>query len=171
MDTYGGEDPATVKKYLDRCVELSNQNVDDGGLPFATIVVKDGKVICEAVNTTHKSKDVTAHAEIEAIRSANKILDSPFLTDCDVYIGAHPCAMCLGALIYAKPKRTYFAVNAEDKKAHGIPSIDEQIFKPYTERNIKMYYVEVKEGVEPLDRFKEALQKNPNHFFAGMHKK
>lgn len=76
---------------VQRCVELSLNNVEDGGKPFTCIVVdqQSGEILHEATNQVSQSGDVSAHAEITAIRelAAKGQTD---LSGCDVYITAYP---------------------------------------------------------------------------------
>ena len=100
-----------------RTVELAARNVDAGGKPFATLLVKDGEVVVEATNQVSQSGDVTAHAEITAIRAAAE-LGITSLEGYQVYVTASPCPMCLGALYYAAPDRVVFAASREQEGEH-----------------------------------------------------
>lgn len=93
-------DPSLVQ----RSVDLALENVDAGGKPFACLVVRDGETLLEATNQVAQTGDVTAHAEIEALRRAAErgLTD---LSDCDIYITAHPCPMCLGPSTTRSPAR------------------------------------------------------------------
>ena len=57
---------------MKRAIELSEQNIKDGGGPFAAVIVKDGKIIAEGTNRVTSENDPTAHAEVTAIRNAAK---------------------------------------------------------------------------------------------------
>src|SRR5262249_31606633 len=74
--------------FIKRTIELAATNVEQGGRPFACVIVKDGKVLSEAVNRVAQTHDPTAHAEINAIREATRIMGSEHLTGCTFYIGA-----------------------------------------------------------------------------------
>ena len=89
-----------------RAVDLAMSNVEAGGKPFACVVVDhdSGEVLHEATNQVSQSGDVTAHAEITAIREL-AAAGRTDLAGCDVYITAYPCPMCLGALYYAAPEQ------------------------------------------------------------------
>jgi guanine deaminase len=51
--------------------------------------------------------DPTAHAELLAVRDAARRLATRDLSDCDVYSTAIPCAMCQGALYWARVRRVF----------------------------------------------------------------
>jgi guanine deaminase len=91
-------------RFTERVVRRAVQNVREGGKPFACLVVRDGKVLVEATNQVAQSGDVTAHAEISAIRLAAE-MGITDLSDTDVYVTAYPCPMCLGAEHYEDGNR------------------------------------------------------------------
>ncbi|MGA1813020.1 nucleoside deaminase [Frondihabitans sp. 4ASC-45] len=98
-------------------VQRAQENVDQGGKPFACLLVRDGEVVVEAQNHVAQTGDPTAHAEIRAIRMAAEqgITD---LRGFDAYVTAYPCPMCLGALYYAQPDRVIYAVSREEEAEH-----------------------------------------------------
>ncbi len=103
--------------FVQRSVDLALENVDAGGKPFACLLVRDGEIVLEATNQVSQTGDVTAHAEIEALRRAAErgLTD---LSDFDLYITAHPCPMCLGALYYAEPRSVIYAATREEENKH-----------------------------------------------------
>jgi guanine deaminase len=97
-----------------RTIELARRNVEEGGRPFACVIVRGDEVVAESPNLVAQTKDPTAHAEILAIRAACTKLGTENLTDCDIYALAHPCPMCLGAIYYCSPNRFVFLTTRED---------------------------------------------------------
>jgi tRNA(adenine34) deaminase len=89
-----------------------------GEVPVGCIIVRDGAVIAEAGNRTVTDRDPTAHAELIAIRAAADRLGSERLDDCDIYVTLEPCAMCAGALSFARIRRLYYA--AADPKGGAV---------------------------------------------------
>jgi len=93
-----------------------------GEVPVGCVIVRNGKVIARAGNRTLAHKDPTAHAELLAVRQAAAAFGSERLADCDVYVTLEPCAMCAGALSFARVRRLYFG--AADPKGgaveHGV---------------------------------------------------
>ena len=106
-----------VPELVDRSVELALENVRDGGKPFACLIVRDGQVLVQATNQVAATGDVTAHAEVVALRRAAEQGLTNF-DDCDVYITAHPCPMCLGALYYAAPRSVIYAATREQENEY-----------------------------------------------------
>ncbi|EAQ01010.1 probable deaminase [Pseudooceanicola batsensis HTCC2597] len=102
---------------MQRAIDLAKENVENGGWPFSTIIVKDGEILAEAVNSVQKSHDPSDHAEIAAIRIASKKLASPDLSGCTMYVVGLPCPMCLTCMIMAKLTDVVYAVDVEKKDA------------------------------------------------------
>lgn len=84
----------------------------------AVVVDASGKIIASAGNEVLKQHDVTAHAEILAIRRASKLIESERLIDCDLYVTLEPCPMCAAAISMARFRRLYFG--AYDVKSGGV---------------------------------------------------
>lgn len=89
-----------------------------GEVPVGAVVVRDGRVLARAGNRTRELVDPTAHAEVLAIRQACLVERSERLTGADLYVTLEPCAMCAGAISFARIRRLYFA--AADEKAGGV---------------------------------------------------
>ena len=92
-----------------------------GEVPVGAAILKDEVIIAAAGNRTLELKDPTAHAEMLAIRLACAALGSERLNGCDLLVTLEPCAMCAGAISFARLRRVYYA--AADEKggavAHG----------------------------------------------------
>ncbi len=89
-----------------------------GEVPVGCVVVHDGSVIARAGNRTITDHDPTAHAELVAIRQAAAKLGSERLDDCDLYVTLEPCAMCAGAVAFARIRRLYYG--APDPKGGAV---------------------------------------------------
>ncbi|MGW9019550.1 nucleoside deaminase [Priestia megaterium] len=148
---------------MKRTIELALKNVEEGGRPFACIVVKDGEIVGESANQVAQTNDPTAHAEILAIRKACKKLQTEHLTDCDIYILASPCPMCLGALYYCSPRKVEFITTREDyapyyrddRKYFELETFYSEYAKPIKERRLPMFYTKNSKGIDVYKRWKE----------------
>ena len=92
----------------------------EGEVPVGCVVVRSGEVIARSRNRTLSDRDPTAHAEMLAIRAAAAALGTERLTDCDIYVTLEPCAMCAGALSFARIRRLYYG--AADPKGGAVDS-------------------------------------------------
>ena len=89
-----------------------------GEVPVGCVVVRDGAAIARGRNRTLADHDPTAHAEMLALRAAAATLGTERLSDCDVYVTLEPCAMCAGALSFARIRRLYYG--ATDPKGGAV---------------------------------------------------
>ena len=88
-----------------------------GEIPVGAVLVRDGEVIAAAGNRTRELADVTAHAEVLAIRAAAASSARERLTDCDLYVTLEPCTLCAAAISFARIRRLYYG--AADPKGGG----------------------------------------------------
>lgn len=116
------------EKFMKEAIDLSIENVRSGkGGPFGAVVVKDGKIIARGANSVTNTNDPTAHAEVNAIREACKVLNTFQLDGCEIYTSCEPCPMCLGAIYWARPTAVYYANTKVD--AANIKFDDDFIYK------------------------------------------
>lgn len=146
---------------MTRAIELAIRNVRSAaGGPFGAVIVKDGNVVAEGVNSVTSANDPTAHAEIVAIRKACEKLQVFELRDCDLYTSCEPCPMCLGAIYWARPARVFFGCTAGDAAKVGFDDslIYEEIPRPHAERKIPMRQLMRDEALEVF----RAWERQPN---------
>ena len=142
--------------FLQKTIELANESIDNGGGPFAAIVVdQSGTIIGIGQNSVTKKSDPTAHAEVEAIRQACQNLNSFQLENCILYTSCEPCPMCLGAIYWARPAEVYYAATKIDAAAVGFDDafIYEQIQKPHYLRNIPFLSLPLETKNAPFERW------------------
>ena len=89
-------------------------------VPIGAIIVRGSEIVARASNRTRELNDVTAHAEVLAIREASEKFGSERLTDHDLYVTLEPCTMCAAAISFARLRRLYFG--AVDDKGGAVVS-------------------------------------------------
>ena len=94
-----------------RTIALARESHERGDLPFASIVTRGDELIAEGWNEVLTSKDVSAHAEIVALRNATQRLGQVDLSDCVLYASSEPCVMCSAAIRATGIKRVVFSVS------------------------------------------------------------
>ena len=108
-------------EFLRRAIALAIRNVDSGeGGPFAAVIVHDGEIVGEGVNTVTGSNDPTAHGEVNAIRAACAALSAFTLAGCELYTSCEPCPMCLAACYWARLDAIYYGASAADAAHAGF---------------------------------------------------
>jgi tRNA(adenine34) deaminase len=103
---------------MDVALAEARAAAERGEVPVGCVVVHAGHVIARAGNRTLADRDPTAHAEILAIRHAAAALGSEHLDGCDLYVTLEPCAMCAGAVAFARIRRLYYG--AADAKGGAV---------------------------------------------------
>ena len=91
-----------------RALELAGRAEEEGEVPVGAVLVKGGVIIAEGWNRPIAANDPTAHAEIEVIRAAARVLNSYRLSDTTLYVTLEPCAMCAAAFVHARISRLVF---------------------------------------------------------------
>lgn len=100
-------------------LEWAERGMNQGEVPIGCVIADDrGQIIAASHNEVERSFDVSAHAEIVALRRAATQLRSRYLTGCDLYVTLEPCPMCAQAIAFARIRRVYYA--ASDPKGGGI---------------------------------------------------
>jgi tRNA(adenine34) deaminase len=89
-------------------------------VPIGAVLVhiETGRIAARAGNRTRELSDPTAHAEILCIREGAKLEGAQRLPGYDLFVTLEPCAMCAGALSFARIRRVVFA--APDPKGGGV---------------------------------------------------
>lgn len=145
--------------FLKQAVDLAVKNVKSGGQPFGAVLVKNNKIIAEGVNELHLNYDITDHAELVAIKKAQKNLQTFDLSDCVIYASGEPCSMCLSAMYFSNIKKVYYAQSLEDALAFGLRKpkyIYDEIGKDRIKRDISMIKLEITdETINPMKLWKE----------------
>lgn len=103
------------------CIELARANVESGGGPFGAAVfeTESGRLVGAGVNLVVPLKNSVLHAEIMAFMDAearvgSHTLAAPGLPAHEVVTSCEPCAMCLGASLWAGVKRIVYAATRDD---------------------------------------------------------
>lgn len=77
-------------------------------VPVGCVIKKKGEIIASAHNMREENCDVTAHAEILAIKKAQEFLRTSHLNNCEIYVTLEPCPMCAWAILQSKISAIYF---------------------------------------------------------------
>ena len=103
-----------------KAIELSIENIANGGGPFGAVIARDGEIIATGVNRVTSEHDPTSHAEVNAIRNACRKLNTHDLSGCEIYTSCQPCPMCLGAIYWAHIDKIYYGNTKTDAKEIGF---------------------------------------------------
>ena len=157
--TYSVEDA----RFMEMAIELSDQNVDNGGGPFGAIIVRDNEIIATGTNRVVPNNDPTAHAEVMAIRNACTKLGTFKLEGCTVYSSCEPCPMCLSALYWAGVERICYGNTKADAKAINFDDsfIYDQLDLDYSQRSIKCDHFMREKAYKVFQKWADKEDKTP----------
>ena len=99
---------------MKKALQQAETAFEIGEVPVGAVVVVNNRVIGSAHNLTERLRDVTAHAEMQAITAASNFLGGKYLRGCTLYVTLEPCQMCAGALYWSQiSKVVYGAADLE----------------------------------------------------------
>src|SRR5262245_18570836 len=102
-------------EFMRRALELARRAQEEGEVPVGSVVVFEDKIIGEGWNRPIAATDPTAHAEIQALRSACAKLRNYRLTGATLYVTLEPCDMCVGAMFHARIGRVVYGATDPKK--------------------------------------------------------
>ena len=126
--------------FMQLALDKAKEGVDNGQSPFGACIVKDGKVITCEYNIVWESTDITAHAEIHAVREANRILNTIDLTGCVIYSTCEPCPMCFTAIHWARIDKIYYGASIDDARRFGFNelTVSNEMLKNHGSSNVEV---------------------------------
>jgi tRNA(adenine34) deaminase len=114
------------RSLLRTAITLSAKARDAGNGPYGALLADaDGRVLLEAVNTQHSTRDCTGHAELNLMRAASPRFAPRELAACTVYASGEPCPMCAGAIYWGGVGRVVFGLSIETMSTLGGADVDE----------------------------------------------
>jgi cytosine deaminase len=146
---------AQTNGFMDAAFAEAAAAGERGEVPIGAVVVRAGEIIGRAGNETRALNDVTAHAEILAIRRAALKVGDERLVDADLYVTLEPCTMCAAAISFARIRRLYYA--AHDTKGGAVESGVRFYAQPTCHHAPEVYSgLRETEAAEMLKRFFQA---------------
>ena len=104
------------QRFMRRALELARKAQEEGEVPVGAVLIMDGQIAGEGWNRPIASSDPTAHAEIQAMRTAALATKNYRLGNSVLYVTLEPCDMCVGAMFHARVARCVFGA-ADPKKS------------------------------------------------------
>jgi len=152
------------QKYMLKAIKTAEENFLSGnGGPFGAVVVRNGEIVAVAGNCVTSSNDPTAHAEVVAIREACKKLETFDLSGCEIFASCEPCPMCLGAILWARIGKLYYAADRNDAARAGFD--DELFYRELSlsndKRMLKPTQMLQEEAIKVFDKWIDTTDKIP----------
>jgi tRNA(Arg) A34 adenosine deaminase TadA len=117
--------PRPMKKedLMRLAIEVTRAGIRAGQGPVGCVIELDGVIIAREHNRVRESLDVSAHAEIVALRAAAAATGSARIPGAVVATTCEPCPMCAAALWFADVSVVYYGASIEDLEAEGFRQI------------------------------------------------
>ncbi len=109
--------------FMRLALDAAYEEIKQRQSPFGACIVKNNTVITCNYNSVFATCDITAHAEITAIRTACKKLQTINLHNCIIYSTYKPCPMCFGAIHWAGIKHIIYGTSIEDAQELGFSEL------------------------------------------------
>lgn len=127
---------ASHEYYMLEALKEAKKAYKKNEMPIGCVVVYNDKIIAKAHNMRERYNHILSHAEVLALKKANKKMKCWHLEEASIYITLEPCPMCAGAIINARLKNVYFG--AYNKKG-GCAGSYIDLFK-YNFSNPQIHY-------------------------------
>jgi tRNA(Arg) A34 adenosine deaminase TadA len=111
------------ERFMRLAIDKAREGIAKGQSPFGSCIVRDDEIVACSHNVVWLTTDITAHAEVTAIREACRALDRISLEGCTLYSTCEPCPMCFSAIHWAKIDRVVFGARIADARAAGFSEL------------------------------------------------
>ncbi|HQP09912.1 MAG TPA: nucleoside deaminase [Candidatus Omnitrophota bacterium] len=108
------------EKYMRLAIAKAQEGIAKGQTPFGACIVKDEAILSCAHNAVWDTTDITAHAEICAIREACRNTRSISLEGSVIYSTCEPCPMCFSACHWARVEVIVYGAGIADAQKAGF---------------------------------------------------
>ena len=154
-------DITTEKAFMQEAIDISVENVKNGGGPFGAVIVKDGKIVARGMNRVTANNDPTAHAEVTAIRNACREMGTFKLEGCTIYTSCEPCPMCLSAIYWAGLDGIVYGNDKHDADRIGFGDqfIYEEIARPMDARSIPCHQMMRDEALQAFRDWEQKVDR------------
>lgn len=110
----------TPEQLMQLAINAARQGIEEGQSPFGCAISRGPDLIVATHNVVWKTTDITAHAEITALRAACQATGQILLEDCLVASTCEPCPMCAAALHWARVKTVCYGATITDAAEAGF---------------------------------------------------
>ncbi|HVP48633.1 MAG TPA: nucleoside deaminase [Bryobacteraceae bacterium] len=105
-------------------IAKAREGVASGQTPFGACIERHGRVVSCEHNGVWQTTDITAHAEVQAIREACRKRSSIDLSGCVIYSTCEPCPMCFAACHWARISKIVYGANIQDARRSGFHELE-----------------------------------------------
>lgn len=143
------------KEFMQLAIDEARKGIKKGQTPFGACIVCKGKVVALSHNTVFRDRDITEHAEINAIKKGCRNTKKINLDNCAIYSTTEPCPMCFTAIHWAHITRIVFGATISDSSRYGFNElkVSDKFLAAHQKRKIRITEKFMRK--ECLELFKE----------------
>ncbi len=119
-----------MNNYMEEALKEANKALNINEVPVGAVIVYNDQIIGRGFNMREKNNDITAHAEIIAIKQASQKLGTWKLDLCQIYVSIDPCLMCYDAIRQSRIKKIYYSADQQISKKKSFQAyihMDDQV--------------------------------------------
>ena len=105
-----------MNKFMERAIFLSKKSVETNGGPFGACVTKNGEIVGEGMNRVTIDNDCSLHAEVVAMKVAQKKLNTFNLKGCILWSSTEPCPLCTSMALWSRLDSVFYCNTRHDAK-------------------------------------------------------
>ena len=135
--------------FMKKALQEAELAFESGEVPVGAVVVIENRIIGRAHNLTERLKDVTAHAEMQAITAASNFLGGKYLHGCTLYVTLEPCQMCAGALYWSQISKVVYGApdlergfNVMGTQLHPKTDIEGGVLENEASELLKRFFIQ-----------------------------
>ena len=147
------------ERYMKEAIRQARKAGKLNEVPIGCVIVRGGKIIARGYNRRNTDLNTLAHAELQAIRKASRVVGDWRLEDCVMYITLEPCQMCAGAIVQARIPKV--VIGSRNPKAGCAGSVLDLLHVPAFNHQVELEEGVLKEECSELlvSFFRELRQK------------
>lgn len=111
------------ERWMRHAIDRAREGVAAAQTPFGACLVRDGRILACEHNVVWATTDITAHAEVHAIRAACRSLRTIDLSGSTMYSTCEPCPMCFAACHWAKIASVVYGASIADAREAGFSEL------------------------------------------------
>lgn len=127
-----------IEKYMEEAIKEAKRALYLREVPVGAVIVKEDQIIAKAHNLKETLQDVSAHAEILALKKASEFISNWRLSGCDMYVTLEPCPMCASAIFQSRIRNLY--IGTYDPTMGACGSVIDLIQNPYLNTHINVIW-------------------------------
>ena len=94
--------------------KLAIKSAKNGDIPVSSIIIYKEKIIAKGFNNKEKNNNALGHAEINAVRIAEKYIKDWRLNECVLITTLKPCKMCAEVINASRISKVYYILEQDN---------------------------------------------------------